>query len=182
MGVHWLAFSDRWILGVLVSHGASRCFGGLLAVFILAVGILPVAAAQAQHAPGPPGQGRFVRAAEKACLEGVHATLPPHISTLLGVSKEEACPVMQNVVRTGNVVQGFDVSVVNKNDIVLFVVEEIANDQTLYLTSPKGTLRKVVSVKAGVGAEARIADKDRKAFEKEKQFWVDRLAPARAAK
>jgi hypothetical protein len=40
----------------------------------------------------------------------------------------------------------------------------------------------VVSVKAGVGAEARIADKDRKAFEKEKQLWVDRLAPARAAK
>jgi len=89
---------------------------------------------------------------------------------------------MQNVVRTGNVVQGFDVSVANKNDIVLFVVDETANDQTLYLTSPQGTLRRMVSVKAGVGAEARITDKDKQAFENEKQFWVDRLAPAHAAK
>jgi len=89
---------------------------------------------------------------------------------------------MQNVVRTGTVVQGFDVSVADKNDIVLFVVDETANDQTLYLTSPAGTLRKLVSVKAGVGAESRITDKDKKAFEKEKQFWVDRLAPARATK
>ena len=89
---------------------------------------------------------------------------------------------MQSVVRTGNVVQGFDVSVTNKNDIVLFVVDEAANDQTLYLTSPEGTLRKVVSVKAGVGEVSPITDKAKKAFEKEKQFWVDRLAPARASK
>lgn len=70
----------------------------------------------------------------------------------------------------------------NKNDIVLFVVDEKANDQTLYLTSPEGTLRKVVSVEAGVGMVRRITDKDKKAFEKEKQFWLDRLAPARASK
>ncbi len=89
---------------------------------------------------------------------------------------------MQSVVRTGTVVQGFDVSVADKNDIVLFVVDETANDQTLYLTTPGGTLRCVVSVKNGVGAVARITDKDKKAFEKEKQFWIDRLAPARAAK
>jgi len=89
---------------------------------------------------------------------------------------------MQSVVRTGTVVQGFDVSVADKNDTVLFVVDETTNDQTLYLTSPAGTLRRVVSVKNGVGAVARITDKDMKAFEKEKQFWIDRLAPARAAK
>ncbi len=84
--------------------------------------------------------------------------------------------------RTGSLVQGFDVSVVDKNDIVLFVVDETANDQTLYLTSPNGLLRKVVSVKAGVGSEVRITDEDRKAFAKEKQFWVDRLAPSGTAK
>jgi hypothetical protein len=80
------------------------------------------------------------------------------------------------------VVQGFDVSVTNHKNVVLFVVDEATNDQTLYLTSPAGTLRKMVTVKAGVGAEARIADKDKKAFEKEKQFWIARLAPAPAAK
>ena len=79
-------------------------------------------------------------------------------------------------------VQGLDVTVANENDIVLFVVDETPNDQTLYLTSPEGTLRKVVSVKAGVGAVERITDTNKKAFEKEKQFWVDRLAPAHAAK
>ena len=138
-------------------------------------------AAQAQHAATSSAQGRFVQAVDKTFLEGAHATLPPHISTLLGLSKEEACPVMQNVVRTGKVVQGFDVSVASKNDIVLAVVDEAANDQALYMTSPKGTLRKLVLVKAGVGVEARITAKDKQAFEKEKQFWVARLAPSHAA-
>ena len=95
---------------------------------------------------------------------------------------EAECPVMQGVVRTGNAVQGFDVSVANKNDIVLFVVDESANDQTLYLTSPAGRLRKLVSVKAGEGKVARISDEDRKAFEKEKQFWLERLAPVGTSK
>ena len=89
---------------------------------------------------------------------------------------------MQSVVRTGNLVQGLDVSVTHKNDIVLFVVDETANDQTLYLTSPEGALRKVVSVKAGVGDAVRINAKYQEAFKKEKQFWVNRLAPSGAAK
>jgi hypothetical protein len=164
-----------------VSQVARRRSGGLLSVLILAVVNLP-AAGQVQHSPGSHAQGRFARAADNTFREGVHAKLPPHLSTLLGVSKEEECPVMQSVVRKGNVVRGFDVSVANKNDIVFFVVDETGNDQTLYLTSPEGTLRKVVSVKAGVGAVARITQNDKKAFEKEKQFWVDRLAPTRAGK
>ena len=89
---------------------------------------------------------------------------------------------MQSVVRTENLVQGFDVSVPNKNDIVLFVVDETTNDQNLYLTSPAGTLRKVVAVTAGIGEVVRITSKDQKAFEKETQFWLDRLAPSGAAK
>lgn len=89
---------------------------------------------------------------------------------------------MQSVVRGGKLVQGFDVSLANKNDIVLFVVDETANDQALYLTSPAGGLRRVVSVEAGVGAVRRITDKDKKAFEKEKLFWLDRLAPVRTSK
>ena len=175
-------FSDRPKLGVLVSKVSRRRSGGLLAVLILAGVVLPTVAGQAQHSPGSNAQGRFARAADSTSRDGVHAKLPPHISTLLGVSNEEECPVMQSLVRTGNVVQGFDVSVANKSDIVLFVVDETANDQTLYLTSPEGALRKVVSVKAGVGAVVRSTDKAKKAFEKEKQLWMDRLAPARAAK
>ena len=149
---------------------------------MLTVVVLPGAAGQAQHSVPSRGKGRLALAADTTFREGAHAKLPPHLSTLLGVSKEAEYPVMQSVVRTGNIVQGLDVSVANKNDIVLFVVDEIANNQTLYLTSPEGTLRKLVSVKAGVGDAVRITTTDIHAFKKEKQFWVDHLAPAGAAK
>ena len=89
---------------------------------------------------------------------------------------------MQGVVRTGKLVQGIDVSVNDKKDIVLFVVDQTTNEQTYYLTSPAGGLRRVLSVTAGVGHVLRIADKDRELFTKEKQFWINRLVPADAAK
>ena len=165
-----------------MSKGAKCSFVGLMAVLILAVVILPAAAGQAQHSPPSLAQSRLAQAADTTFREGAHAKLPPHLSTLLGVSKEVECPVMQGVVRTGNQVQGFDVLAANRKAIVLFVVDETANDQTLYLTSPEGLLRKVVSVKAGVGRVVQITDKDKKAFQKEKQFWLDRLVPPSAAK
>ena len=155
---------------------------GLFSVLILPVAVPPAAAAQAQHSPRPHAQGGLAQAADITFREGIHAKLPPHISTLLGLSKEAESPVMQGVLRTGSLVQGFDVSAGSKNDIVLFTVDETTNDQTLYLTSPAGILRKVVSVKAGVGDAVRITDKEKKAFEQEKQFWVERLAPSAAAK
>ena len=79
-------------------------------------------------------------------------------------------------------VQGFDVSVEDKKDIVLFVVDEGANNQILYLTSAQGRLRKMVSVTSGVGSVAKITDEDKTAFEKEKEFWLGRLAPPKASK
>ena len=169
-------------LGVLVSKVARCRFVGLLPVLVLAVAIVPAAAGQAQHSPRSHAQARLALAADTTFREGVHAELLPHISTLLGISKEEECPVMQRAVRTATLMQGFDVSVTNKNDIVLFIVDETANDQNLYLTSPEGALRKVVSVKAGVGDVVRITDKDKEAFKKEEQFWVDRLVPSGAPK
>jgi hypothetical protein len=121
----------------------------------------------------------MVQAVDKTLQEGLHASLPPHLSTLLGLSGEQESLVRQAVVRTGKVVQGFDVSTANNNDVVLFVVNETTKDQTLYLTSKDGVLRKVVTVEEGVGRVQKVTDEDRKAFEKEKQFWLDRLAPAR---
>jgi hypothetical protein len=162
-----------------VSKIARRGLIGVSAVLFLAVGILPAMdAGQAQQHPARPhASNRLAKAADTTFQTGFHATLPPHISTLLGISKEESTPVMQSVVRSGSTVQGLDVVSVDKNEIVLFVVDEASNDQNLYLTSPDGMLRKVVSIKAGVGSAVRISDKDRKAFEMEKQFWMDRLAP-----
>ena len=150
-----------------------------VAVVLLFAAVMSVSATRAQVGPSPSPQARnrMARAMDKTIQEGLHAKLPPHLSTMLGLSKEEECNVMQGVVRSGKVVQGFDVSTANKNDVVLFVVNETTNDQTLYLTSMEGVLRKVVIVEEGAGRVQKITDKDRKEFEKEKVFWLDRLAP-----
>lgn len=150
-------------------------------VFLLMVEMFSSATrAQVGPSPSPQVRKRMTRAVGKTLQEGLHAKLPPHLSTLLGLSQEEECQVMQGVVRTGKVVQGFDVSTANKNDVVLFVVNETTNVQTLYLTSKEGVLRKVVTVDEGVGQVQKITGQDRKAFEKQKQFWLDRLAPVGA--
>ena len=147
-------------------------------IFLL-TGVMFVSATRAQVRPSPSPQARkrMVQAVDKTLQEGLHAKLPPHLSTLLGLSREQECLVRQGLVQTGKVVQGFDVSTANKNDVVLFVVNETTKDQTLYLTSKEGMLRKLVKVEEGVGRVQKISDQDRKAFEKEKQFWLDRLAP-----
>jgi len=163
------------------SGGDRSCRFSVAVIFLLAVVMfVSVTRAQVAPSPGPQTQKRMVQAVDKVLQEGLHAKLPPHLSTLLGLSKEEECQVMQGVVRTGQVVQGFDVSTANKNDVVLFVVNETTNGQTLYLTSKNGVLRKVVKVEEGVGQVRKITGKDREAFEKERAFWLDRLAPAGA--
>ena len=135
---------------------------------------------QVRDTAGPQTRKRMVQAVDKTFEEGLHAKLPPHLSTLLGLTKEEECLVRQGIMRTGKTVEGFDVSMANKNDVVLFVANETTNDQTLYLTSKEGVLRKVVIVEVGVGRVQKITSQDRKAFEKEKQFWLDRLVPVGA--
>ena len=159
-------------------HGDSTSRSKVAVVFLLMVEMF-ASATRAQVGPSlnPQARKRMARAVDKTLQEGLRAKLPPHISTLLGLSKDEECPVMQGVVRTGKLVQGFDVSTINKNDVVLFVVSETTNDQTLYLTSKEGVLRKVVTVEKGVGRVQKITGEGRKEFEKEKQFWLDRLAP-----
>lgn len=137
--------------------------------------LLPSAFCQAQHASRSHPTSKLAVAADITIREGVHASLPPHISTLLGVANEQECPVMQNVVRSRNEVQGLNVSLKDKHDIVLFLVDEGSRDQVFYLSSPAGTLRRVVSVKAGVGQAERVTEERKKSFQKEKQFWVDRL-------
>src|ERR1700730_15692097 len=119
-------------------------FGVLLAGLVLVWSMLAADSGQAKHAPAPHAQKKFAQAAEVANSKGLHSKLPPHISTLLGLSKEAETAVLQGVVRSPNQVQGIDVSATNKSDVVLFVVDETTKDQVLYLTSPEGVLRKVV--------------------------------------
>jgi hypothetical protein len=154
----------------------------LVQVVILLSAVSLPAIGQAKHGPGSQVRHGLAEAADRALREGLDAKLPPHLSTLLGLSQESEVPMKQRVWRTGTMVQGFDISVANKNDLVLFVVDEGANNQTLYLTSAQGRLRKIVSVTNGVGSVAKITDEDKKAFEKEKEFWLGRFAPPKASK
>src|SRR5207249_9605374 len=64
--------------------------------------------AQVKPLPTPQARKRMVQAVDKTLQEGPHAKLPPHLSTLLGLSQEQECPVRKGVVRTGKVVQGFE--------------------------------------------------------------------------
>ena len=149
--------------------------------FILSL-VIVASGARARPSPDPQAQNRMARAVDRVLREGLHAQLPPHLSTLLGLTAEKECSVTQSLARTEESVQGFDVSTLNKDDVVIFVVNETTKDQTLYLTSAEGALRRVVSVKGGFGGVTRISAENRKAFEKEKQFWLNRLAPAGASK
>jgi hypothetical protein len=152
-----------------------------IAALMMLVSWLTVAG-QTRPAQKSQVQKRFAMAVDQTFQRGVLAKLPPHISTLLGLTDEQECPVRQGVERSGAMVRGIDVSAADQNDVVLFVVDETANDQVLYLTSAEGKLRRVVSVKKGAGRVSRITDQHRKAFAKEKQFWVERLVLGGGAK
>ncbi len=98
---------------------------------------------------------------------------------MLGISAgPEECLVAQRFERDGKLVRGFNVSITNKDDIVLFVTDEAANEQTYYLTSRRGRLRKVLAVREGIGHVWPVTAKRSVTFEKELQFWLDRIVPA----
>jgi hypothetical protein len=150
--------------------------------FLLTVGMFVSATrAQVGRSPSPQARKRMVRAVDKTLQEGLHAKLPPHLSTLLGLSKEEECPVMQGMVRTGKVVQGFDVSTANKNDAVLFVVNETTNDQTLYLTSKEGVLRKSSEGRGGGGPGSKDHRRRSESVRERKAVLVGSVSPGRCA-
>lgn len=110
---------------------------------------------------------------------GKDAEMPPTLSHLLGLTaNREAVAVKQVAAKIkGTDMIGFNVSVKNHGDIVIF--RETTTVRTYFLTSPAGTLRKVIESRKpadGTGDfETTIllpADMKMR-FEKEKQCWVD---------
>jgi hypothetical protein len=135
----------------------------------------------ARQAPSAPGSGtrqRIARAADTVLTAGLQAKIPPHVSDLLGISSDQKeCEVSQRFERNGKLVRGIDVSRADKSNIVLFVVDEATNEQTFYLTSGRGTLRRVLAVREGTGHVLPVTAKQKAAFEKELQYWLDRIVP-----
>jgi hypothetical protein len=142
-----------------------------------------LAAGQAQSAPGFGDRERIARAANRVLVGGLHAKIPPHVSDMLGISANgKECQVAQRFERAGNLVRTFNVSITDKNNIVLFITDEAANEQTYYLTSDQGRLRRVLAVRGGTGNVLRVTGKERTAFARELQFWLDRIVPATTSK
>ena len=167
-----------------MSKFARRLSSGLVRVvaFLLPV-VTFLAAGQAPSAPGFGARERIARAADGVRMGGLQATIPPHVSEMLGISGDgKECLVSQRFERNGKVVRGFNVSVTDKNNIVLFVTNEAANEQTYYLTSGLGGLRRVVAVRGGTGHVLRVTGKQKAAFERELRFWLDQIVPGRRSK
>lgn len=150
--------------------------------FLLTVATFLVAG-QAPSASGSGTRQRIARAADTVLTEGLQAKIPPHVSDMLGISShQKECEVSQRFERNGKLVRGFDVSRADKSNIVFFVVDEATNEQTFYLTSGRGTLRRVLAVREGTGHVLPVTAKEKAAFEKELQFWLDRIVPRSTAK
>lgn len=149
----------------------------LFALFLAALCSL-YAHAQAPESHKP--TTRLARAIDRTLDQGHDAMLPPHVSDLLGISPlKQEVPVKQFAVM-GEPIRGFEVSTDEHNNIVLFVESREQKESTFYLTSPSGRLRRVLHVTEGVGHPRRPTQADREAFEKEKQYWLDQLAPKKS--
>lgn len=143
-------------------------------VVLLAIGSL---AAQSRPPAAPKIESRLEAAIDRTLVQGHSAILPPHVSHLLGISPEEHEVPVKQFVEMGEPIRGFEVSSDHPNNVVLFVESREKKESTFYLTSRRGALRKVLAVIEGVGYDRRPTPDDRHAFEKEKQHWIDRLAP-----
>jgi hypothetical protein len=148
----------------------------LTATLTLAVGAFSLWA-HSQKASTPNTQQRFALAVNKTLEQGHDAFLPPHISHLLGISPDEQKVPVKQFAEMGQTVRGFEVSAEKHDDIVIFVENQSQGESTFYLVSARGSVRRVVSVKAGIGYGRAPTAADRTELATEKQYWLDRLVP-----
>lgn len=134
-------------------------------------------AAQSQKPAAPKTKTRLAQAIDLTIKNGHDAILPPHVSNLLGISPEEHETRVKQAVEMGESIRGLDVSTDEHNDVVVFVENRLTKETTFYLTSRRGLLRRVLSVREGVGYPRRPTKDDQDLFRKEKQYWLDRLVP-----
>ena len=109
---------------------------------------------------------------QKALTSGFQAKLPPHISVVLGLAKQEASlDVRQLVGRVDQKVHTLNVSVANHRDVVLFLVDERAQSTVAYLIAPRGKLRKAVSYRTGGEPQELTAAEARPGLAREIRYW-----------
>jgi hypothetical protein len=118
---------------------------------------------------------------QQALASGFQATLPPHVSVVLGLSSgAESVPVRQLMSRVADKVHTYNVSVANPRDVVLFLADERAQSMVAYLLAPGGKLRKAVSYHFGGEPHELTASEARPGLAREKRYWSDYAAGSRA--
>jgi hypothetical protein len=168
-------------------HGANRSYSLLLprslasgrlwrVTFVVILAAWSVAVSAQRSTPSH-ANSRLAVAIDRALAEGHDAILPPHVSNLLGISPQEQEVPVKQFAEMGEPIRGFEVSTAVHNNVVIFVESRAQKESTFYLFSRFGALRKVLSVKEGVGHSRQPTPDDREAFEKEKRRWIDQLAP-----
>ena len=146
------------------------------ALFALLFGAASLGALS-QSKPASKSNPRLGEAVEQTLAHGHDAVLPPHISHLLGISPDEKEVPVKQFVQLGEPVRGFEVSTEEHNNIVIFLESRAGKNSTFYLLSRRGILRKVLSVKEGVGYDRAPTAADKKDFAEQAQYWLDHLAP-----
>ena len=110
---------------------------------------------------------------------GKDALMPPMLSYLLRLTPHPGTVAVKQVAARirGTDMIGFNVSVKNHGDIVIF--RETPAVRTYFLTSPTGVLRKVIESRQPENGKGEFKTTElrpsavKKRFEKERQCWMD---------
>ena len=107
-----------------------------------------------------------------ALRSGSDGTLPPHLVEVLGMGTHVAgLPVRQLVIRAGQEVRVFNVSVANHADLVILRHDEAARTTAAYRLWAKGTLRRAVSYTDGSDSRAMPQTEAQSRFAGEIKYW-----------
>lgn len=110
---------------------------------------------------------------------GKDAHMPPTLAFLLGLTPHPETVAVKQVAAKirGTDMIGFNVSVKNHGDIVIF--RETPTVRTYFLTSPAGVLRKVIESRKPENGEGEFKTTElrpsalKKRFDNERQCWMD---------
>jgi len=111
---------------------------------------------------------------QQALARGYQATLPPHLSQLLGLSpKGESVAVRQLLGRAEQKVHTFNVTVDKPHDVVVFLVDERAQKTVAYLLTASGKLGKAVAYQIGGEPHELPVDQARPGLMREVRYWSE---------
>ena len=111
---------------------------------------------------------------ERVLKDGMPASLPPHLSLVLGLADgEKSLAVRQAALHVGSELRTFNVANVEKRHPVVLVKHDEATQLTrAILLRPGGQLDKAVSYKTGAVPQSLPDTEARAALREELEFWT----------